>query len=133
MSSADLFLSDGVASRPIKSAVVRIGRGEECELPLSDPSVSRHHCLLIQQEQSLVLRDLKSSNGTFVNGQRVSCVTLRVGDFIIVGNTGFVVEDKQHASLWERLNAFASAQSAAMSQFTTLANEGRASMETGAC
>ncbi|MCK5801090.1 MAG: FHA domain-containing protein, partial [Deltaproteobacteria bacterium] len=68
---------------------VRVGSSSESELRLDDPSVSRHHLELRATEKGLALRDLGSTNGTFVGGIRieraliVEPVTLRLGDSVI--------------------------------------------------
>jgi pSer/pThr/pTyr-binding forkhead associated (FHA) protein len=70
-----------------------IGRGADCDLRLKVTAVSRHHCLLRFRGQEASVTDLGSSNGTFVNGQRVrSQTTLHSGDEIRVGTYQFVVD-----------------------------------------
>src|SRR5260370_24140343 len=72
---------------------VLIGRGADCDLRLKATSVSRHHCLLRFRGDEASISDLGSSNGTFVNGQRVrSQTTLHSGDEIRVGTVPFVVD-----------------------------------------
>ena len=64
-----------------------IGR-EGCEVNLMDPEVSRRHATIREQGGSLAIEDLGSTNGTFVNDQRISVVTvLRAGDVVRLGNT----------------------------------------------
>jgi predicted component of type VI protein secretion system len=64
-----------------------IGR-EGCEVNLMDPEVSRRHATIRDQGGSLAIEDLGSTNGTFVNDQRISVVTvLREGDVVRLGNT----------------------------------------------
>jgi len=53
-----------------------IGRACDCSLRLSDPTVSRHHCLLEAGGETVCVRDLDSLNGTYVNGQRVGGLVL---------------------------------------------------------
>src|SRR5262245_31309079 len=66
-----------------------IGRGPDCYLRLSEKSISRHHCIIRQTPSGeVVVNDLGSSNGTFVNGQRLrSQVTLRSGDELRLGTS----------------------------------------------
>jgi predicted component of type VI protein secretion system len=69
-----------------------IGRGPNCHLRPASASVSRLHCALAPSGPFLVLRDLKSRNGTYVNDRRVSRPTrLRDGDRIRVGNLMFQI------------------------------------------
>jgi hypothetical protein len=64
-----------------------IGRSEECDVFLVDPSVSRTHAIVELVEGEPSLRDLGSTNGTFVNGARVEARALRAGDELMFGNT----------------------------------------------
>lgn len=75
---AGVYLIEGTA---------RIGRGDENDVVLADPSVSRAHALLDASEAAAVVRDLDSTNGTFVNGRRVVTQQLRDGDELTFGNT----------------------------------------------
>jgi pSer/pThr/pTyr-binding forkhead associated (FHA) protein len=70
-----------------------IGRAIDCHVKLDDPRVSRHHCVLTFDGRILVLRDLGSQNGTFVNNRPVAmCQTiLRDGDLFSVAETIFQV------------------------------------------
>ncbi|MCW5874648.1 MAG: FHA domain-containing protein [Anaerolineales bacterium] len=64
-----------------------IGRDPGCDLHIQDIEVSRRHARVIAQSGGFVLEDLGSTNGTFVNGERVSTVTvLRPGDEIRLGD-----------------------------------------------
>ncbi len=78
------------------TAPFEIGRAEACALVLRDPEVSRRHARLEPDRGTLFLRDLQSSNGTFLNGRRVtSTIEVRTGDEIDVGATRIIVEDVQ--------------------------------------
>jgi pSer/pThr/pTyr-binding forkhead associated (FHA) protein len=70
-----------------------IGRAHDAQLVLSDPEISRRHARLETQNGTVFLRDLGSSNGTFLNGRRLtSAIELREGDEVDVGTTRLVVE-----------------------------------------
>jgi hypothetical protein len=73
-------------------APIHIGRGPECELVLRDSRVSRRHARLSARNGVLVLTDLGSTNGTRVNGHRVTEVVLGAGDRILVGETVLTIE-----------------------------------------
>lgn len=75
---------DGVYSI---QGTARVGRSEESEIVLVDPSVSRVHAILEIHAGEASVRDLDSTNGTFVNGRRVKFETLRDGDELLFGNT----------------------------------------------
>ncbi len=64
----------------------RIGRGDESEVVLLDPSVSRAHAV-VEVGGRPTVRDLGSTNGTFVNGERIEARGLRDGDELRFGNT----------------------------------------------
>ena len=65
----------------------RIGRSEESDVFLVDPSVSRTHAVVEVDGIEPIVRDLGSTNGTFVNGERVEARPLRDGDELMFGNT----------------------------------------------
>ena len=63
-----------------------IGRSRNCNLVLKDPSVSRNHALLIVGSDQVTIKDLNSTNGTYVNDQRLTSeVILQPGDRISIG------------------------------------------------
>jgi pSer/pThr/pTyr-binding forkhead associated (FHA) protein len=64
---------------------VTLGRGDDCDVMLDDPGVSRHHAELRREGGAWVLRDLGSSNGTFVRGAPVSRHTLAPGEPVRLG------------------------------------------------
>lgn len=66
---------------------VIIGRDPSSELPLQEEGVSRQHAKLLVSSTAVELRDLNSTNGTFVNGQKVSQHMLRPGDKILIGRS----------------------------------------------
>jgi HD-GYP domain-containing protein (c-di-GMP phosphodiesterase class II) len=66
---------------------VTFGRLKTCDVQLDDESVSRRHCTLHANEETCVVADIQSANGTFVNDRRVSTADLRPGDKLRVGAT----------------------------------------------
>ena len=69
----------------------RIGRGDDCDLGLHDPTVSRQHALIWLERDQWCVRDLGSANGTLHNGTRADSAVLRHGDRLRVGDTEFAV------------------------------------------
>ncbi len=69
-----------------------IGRGEDCTLKIPLVSISRRHCELIKSDDNLLIRDLASSNGTYINNHRVNESELKAGDRITLGPTTFTVQ-----------------------------------------
>jgi len=72
--------------------VTVIGRREDCDLRIPVAEVSRKHCRILKDGESLRVEDLGSSNGTFHNGQRVQSIELVPGDSVQVGPVVFVVQ-----------------------------------------
>jgi pSer/pThr/pTyr-binding forkhead associated (FHA) protein len=70
-----------------------IGRENECQLRLNSDFVSRRHCVLLLEEETLRIHDEGSKNGTFVNGRRIgpADTILRHGDLVSIGATVFEV------------------------------------------
>ena len=74
----------------LQTPVTLLGRGTDCDLRLVDPGVSRHHAELRVENGQVVLVDLSSTNGTFVNGQPVRRVALTDGTHVSLGRTTLV-------------------------------------------
>jgi hypothetical protein len=75
-----------VFALPGEGALV-MGRESDSELVLAEDLVSRRHAELVMKNGEVTLRDLGSTNGTFVNGQRIKKVKLTVGDRVLVGSS----------------------------------------------
>jgi pSer/pThr/pTyr-binding forkhead associated (FHA) protein len=69
-----------------------IGRASDNRLVVRDGRASRHHARIDGRRGTLILTDLGSTNGSFVNGRRVESVALGTGDRIRIGATGLIVE-----------------------------------------
>jgi predicted component of type VI protein secretion system len=67
-----------------------IGRGDDCHLKPQSDAISRKHCVIITTDTEVVVRDLNSRNGTFVNGERVGEESILLsGDQLRVGPLEF--------------------------------------------
>jgi hypothetical protein len=82
-------LEVGGTAYPLVRAITRLGRGSDTDIRIEDPGASRNHCEIVLGQPVLV-RDLSSTNGTFVNGQRISQVELADGTAIMIGSTQLV-------------------------------------------
>jgi small-conductance mechanosensitive channel len=71
---------------------VLIGRSRTCDLPLSDTQASKEHIAIELQPEGFVLTDLETSNGTKLNGQKVTRAVLQHLDRIFIGDTVLVFE-----------------------------------------
>jgi hypothetical protein len=80
----------GQQTYELTTPVTMLGRGTDCDLRLVDPGVSRHHAELRLEDGQVVLLDLGSTNGTFVNGQPVRRVLLTDGTRVTLGRTTLV-------------------------------------------
>ena len=77
---------------PLPQGRFLIGREEDCHLRPNSELVSRHHCVFTNDNITLRLRDLGSTNGTYVNGERLkAAVVLNAGDRVSVGKLDFEV------------------------------------------
>src|SRR5207244_3199071 len=66
---------------------VRLGRGSSGPSSFKDPHVSRDHCELLYEDGKVVLSDIGSASGTWVNGERITQQELKPGDLILIGRT----------------------------------------------
>ncbi len=88
-----MFKRDGQRRNfAITHKITTIGRGEDCTLRIPLMSISRQHCELTKSDDELRIRDLASSNGTYINNQRVDEAVLKAGDRITLGLATLTVQ-----------------------------------------
>ena len=75
---------------PLGRTPIECGRGLGCDVPLDDDAASRRHARFAWTGSSYVVTDLGSTNGTLVNGRRVSRQALVDGDVIRIGHSVLV-------------------------------------------
>ncbi len=73
----------------IKAGTFLIGRAPDCDIQLADDCLSRVHCRIVSNSDGVVIADLDSTNGTYVNNAAVSVHPLKDGDRVKVGRTIF--------------------------------------------
>ncbi len=83
---------------------VVVGRSDEADVSLPEDMVSRKHAKLTAAATGLVIQDLGSTNGTFVNGEKVSKVVLQAGDQLLIGGSILKVVPAAGASFEPRLS-----------------------------
>jgi predicted component of type VI protein secretion system len=76
---------------PLKKALQVFGRGAEANIRIPDPGVSRRHCEVSIEDGVIRVKDLGSSNGTYVNQKKVTEATVKANDLVAVGPFVFVV------------------------------------------
>ncbi len=88
---AQLVPLDGGPPIDVVKDLTVVGRKEDCDLRLEHKSVSKMHCVIVKTDGLLLLRDLGSTNGTRVNGQRVRRAALLPNDQLSIANYKFRV------------------------------------------
>ena len=83
---ARLVALDEGADIPLDRTMVVVGRHPQCDARLDSLRVSRHHCCMTQDNGEIVVRDLGSTNGIRINGQRVEIGRLRPGDELSIAH-----------------------------------------------
>lgn len=88
------FRDDGTMREvPLVFGRTSLGRKKDCGIRVPLASVSRHHAEIVVGESGVLVRDLGSSNGTFVNNQRVlGDETLEPGDQVLIGGVVFTLQ-----------------------------------------
>jgi pSer/pThr/pTyr-binding forkhead associated (FHA) protein len=88
-----MFKADGQRKDfPIINPTTIIGRGENCDLRIPLLSVSRRHCELHISSGAVKVKDVSSSNGTYVNNKRINEAAVAPGDRLAVGPIVFTVQ-----------------------------------------
>src|SRR5437016_7800147 len=88
---AQLVPLDGGSPVEIVKDLTLVGRKEDCDLRLDHKSISKMHCVIVKTDGLLLLRDLGSTNGTRVNGQRVRRAALLPNDQLAIASIHFRV------------------------------------------
>ncbi|MCZ7662824.1 MAG: FHA domain-containing protein [Thermoleophilia bacterium] len=86
-----LVLRHGPHAQEFQHGRVVLGRGREADFRLDDPNVSRRHAVLYWQGGQMFIKDLSSTNGTFVNGRPVTSGPVVDGDVLSLGGCDVVV------------------------------------------
>jgi pSer/pThr/pTyr-binding forkhead associated (FHA) protein len=83
-----VILNQGLTgqSHELKAERTTIGRVEDNMFQISEPSVSSHHCEVVLRGKEVVIRDLNSTNGTFINNQKIAESVLPPGQKLRLGN-----------------------------------------------
>ena len=82
-----VLLSAGMTGRTheLKVDKTTIGRVEDNTFPIAEASVSSHHCEILLRGEEVVVKDLNSTNGTFINGEKVTETVLKPGQILRLG------------------------------------------------
>ena len=87
-----MFKRDERREFPLEEEATCIGRSPEADFRIPTPDVSRRHCELVIEGNKLIVHDVGSSNGTYVNGKSIEEATLKPGDRLTVGPVTFTVQ-----------------------------------------
>src|SRR5579862_5375098 len=92
-----LVITNGVQQGrafPLKPGVNRIGRSSDNHFQIPDPSISNSHCEILLSDRGTLVRDLNSTNGTFINGEQVSEADLQAGQILQLGEIQMQAEEQ---------------------------------------
>lgn len=82
---------------PLQEPIIRLGRNPSCEIHIHQDTISQFHAELITTDDGLVLADLNSSNGTYINDRRIHRQILQPGDKLRLDWVEFRFEDKNYS------------------------------------
>jgi pSer/pThr/pTyr-binding forkhead associated (FHA) protein len=88
-----LVASAGSPPIRLNRALVVVGRHPDCDARLDSPRVSRWHCCLTEVDGEVWVRDLGSTNGTWIDGRRASSGRLRPGDVLAIAHHRYRVQE----------------------------------------
>ena len=100
-----VLLSEGLTGRTheLIAEKTTVGRIEENTFPIPDPSVSSRHCEILLRGADVVIKDLNSTNGTFIEGQQISGeAVLKPGQILRLGQIQMRLETGTAAAMPQR-------------------------------
>jgi len=82
-----VVLSEGFTglSHELKAEKVSVGRVEDNTFQIAEGSISSHHCEILKQGEDYLIRDLNSTNGTFIDGEQITEAVLKPGHLLRLG------------------------------------------------
>ncbi|MGO9203056.1 MAG: FHA domain-containing protein [Limisphaerales bacterium] len=89
-----VLLSVGMTGRThqLKAEKTTIGRLEDNTFQIAEPSVSSHHCEVLLRGNDIVVRDLNSTNGTYLSGEKITEATVKPGQILRLGQVEMRLE-----------------------------------------
>lgn len=95
-----VILSEGMTGRSheLTAEKTTIGRLEDNTFTIGDPSVSSHHCEVLLRGGEVIVRDLNSTNGTYINGERITEAPLKPGQILRLGQVELRLEAEAPAA-----------------------------------
>src|SRR5215467_7370196 len=94
-----VLLSAGMTGRThdLKAEKTTVGRVEDNTFQIAEPSVSSHHCEILLRGNDVVVRDLNSTNGTFINGEKVTEKVIKPNEILRLGQIEMRLETEAPA------------------------------------
>jgi hypothetical protein len=95
-----VVLSVGMTGRTqeLKAEKTTIGRVEDNTFQIAEPSVSSHHCEVLLRGKDVVVRDLNSTNGSYINGEKVTESVMKPGQILRLGQVEMRLETDMPAA-----------------------------------
>jgi pSer/pThr/pTyr-binding forkhead associated (FHA) protein len=89
-----VLLSEGLTGRSyeLKAERTTVGRVDDNAFQVSEPSISSHHCEILLRGSDIVVKDLNSTNGTFISGEKVTEAILKPGQILRLGQVEMRLE-----------------------------------------
>lgn len=90
-----VVLSEGFTGRTceLKGERTTVGRLEDNQFQIPEPSVSSHHCEIILRGNDIVIKDLDSTNGSFIDGDKITEAVLKPGQILRLGQIELRLDD----------------------------------------
>ncbi|OFZ30386.1 MAG: transcriptional regulator [Bdellovibrionales bacterium RIFCSPHIGHO2_01_FULL_40_29] len=95
MAQFQIELMDGSEQKWEISDYINIGKDNTCGVQIFDPHANDRHARLENRDGVILLKDLRSTSGTFVNGAQILEAILKDGDLISIGQSDFVIHDSK--------------------------------------
>jgi pSer/pThr/pTyr-binding forkhead associated (FHA) protein len=101
-----VLLSAGMTGRSqeLNLEKTTVGRVEDNTFQIAEPSVSSHHCEILLKSGEVMVKDLNSTNGTYINGEKISEAALKPGQILRLGQIEMRLETEAPAPSSKKLD-----------------------------
>lgn len=102
-----ITFNDSIASYHISNTEQVIGRNQICDIVINEDQISGMHCsIYLDDKKNLVIKDLDSKNGTYLNGIKKKTFNFYLGDIVRIGSAQILIDEDKTSQAFKSLLSY---------------------------